>query len=182
MSREPLVRLAWFNRLPAAEAAESLRGCCGSRRWAERVAAGRPYAAPEDLYAAADAALADLDEADVDEALAGHPRIGERPTGADSRREQAGVATASDATRTALAEANRAYEARFGHVYLVCATGKGAEELLSIARDRLANDPATERRVLRVELGKINRIRLARLVTAEPDPSGPKEQRPEGDG
>jgi 2-oxo-4-hydroxy-4-carboxy-5-ureidoimidazoline decarboxylase len=156
--------LARFNALPEAEAVRALRGCCASRRWAERVAAGRPYGAPKEVYAFADAVLDELDEADVDEALAAHPRIGDRPTGADSRREQAGVAGADDATRTALAEANRAYEATFGHVYLVCATGKDAKELLAIARERLDNDPATERRVLRGELGQINRIRLDRLL------------------
>jgi 2-oxo-4-hydroxy-4-carboxy-5-ureidoimidazoline decarboxylase len=160
-SDDPLTR---FNRLPTAEAVATLRGCCASRRWAEAVAAGRPYAGPEELYAASAAVLADLDEADVDEALAAHPRIGERPAGADSRREQAGVATASEATRTALAEANRAYEAKFGHVYLVCATGKDADELLAIARDRLANEPAAERRVLRGELAEINDVRLRRLL------------------
>jgi 2-oxo-4-hydroxy-4-carboxy-5-ureidoimidazoline decarboxylase len=156
--------LTWFNRLPEDQAVRVLVVCCATRRWAERVAAGRPYAAPEDLYAAADAVLADLDESDIDEALAAHPRIGERPSSADSRREQAGVATASDATRTALADANRAYEERFGHVYLVCATGKDADELLAIARDRLANDPESERRVLRAELAKINYVRLRRLL------------------
>jgi 2-oxo-4-hydroxy-4-carboxy-5-ureidoimidazoline decarboxylase len=163
--------LSRFNDLPEAEAVRALRGCCASERWAERVAAGRPYEAPERLYAAAGEILAGLDEADVDEALAAHPRIGDRPSGADSRREQAGVATASEATRTALAEVNRAYEARFGHVYLVCATGKDADELLGIARERLANDPATERRVLRDELTKINTVRLRRLLhtTAETD-------------
>ena len=159
--------LAAFNALPEAEAVRVLRGCCASRRWAEQVASGRPYPTPERLYAAADGALDALDESDVDEAVAAHPRIGDRPTAEDSRREQAGVAAASDDTRAALAEVNRAYEAKFGHVYLVCATGKSAEELLAIARERLGNDPATERRVLRRELAAINRLRLRRLIGEE---------------
>jgi 2-oxo-4-hydroxy-4-carboxy-5-ureidoimidazoline decarboxylase len=162
MTNEPT--LSWFNGLPDAEAVRALRGCCASRRWAERVAAGRPYEAADDLYAAADATLADLAEADIDEALAAHPRIGDRPTGVDSRREQAGVAGASEQTLADLADANRAYEARFGHVYLVCATGRSADELLAVARSRLSNDPATERRVLRDELGKINYVRLSRML------------------
>lgn len=154
---------AW-NALPDADAVQALRGCCASSRWADRVAADRPYATPEQLYAAADRVLVELDEADVDEALAAHPRIGDRLTGADSRREQAGVADASTDAKAELAAANRAYEERFGHVYLVCATGKDAEELLAILRSRLGNDPVTERRVLRLELAKINRIRLSRLL------------------
>jgi 2-oxo-4-hydroxy-4-carboxy-5-ureidoimidazoline decarboxylase len=162
MTDEPT--MSWFNGLSDAEAVRALRGCCASARWAERIAVGRPYEAVDDLYAAADATLADLAEADIDEALAAHPRIGDRPTGAQSRREQAGVEGASGQTRAELADANRAYEARFGHVYLVCATGKSADELLAIARSRLSNDPATERRVLRDELGKINYIRLRRLL------------------
>ena len=158
------IGLAAWNALPAAEATQAVRGCCASVRWADRVAANRPYATPEQLYAAAETVLAELDESDIDEALAAHPRIGDRPTGADSRREQSGVATASTDTRAELAAANRAYEERFGHVYLVCATGKDAAELLAILRSRLANDPTTERRVLRAELAKINRIRLGRLL------------------
>lgn len=157
-------RMAWLNRLPESVAVRVLAGCCASRRWAERVAAGRPYPGPDDLYRAADRVLLDLDDSDVDEALAAHPRIGDRPTGADSRREQAGVADASEATRAALADANRAYEAKFGHVYLVCATGKSADELLAIVRSRLDNDPATERGVLRGELAAINNLRLRQLL------------------
>lgn len=162
MTDEPT--MSWFNGLSGAEAVRVLRGCCDSARWAERIAAGRPYSTADDLYAAADATLADLAEVDIDEALAAHPRIGDRPTGADSRREQAGVAGASEQTLTELAEANRAYEARFGHVYLVCATGRSADELLAIARSRLSNDPASERRVLRAELAKINYVRLSRML------------------
>ena len=158
------IGLAAWNALPEPEAEQALRECCASERWVEQVAAQRPYATPEQVYAAAKRILAGLDEGDIDQALAAHPRIGDRPTGADSSREQAGVATASIDIKAELAEANRAYEERFGHVYLVCATGKDADELLAILRSRLTNDPATERRVMRAELAKINRIRLGRLV------------------
>ena len=156
-----------LNAMAAPEAEDLLLRCCASRRWAEEVAAGRPYVDEEALFAAADAALARLGEADLDEALTGHPRIGEPPSGAGgswSRREQSRVTAAPDETRAALAESNRAYEERFGHVYLVCAKGMDAGELLAVLRRRLRNDPATERRVLRAELGKINRLRLVRLV------------------
>ncbi|MGH8823579.1 MAG: 2-oxo-4-hydroxy-4-carboxy-5-ureidoimidazoline decarboxylase, partial [Jiangellaceae bacterium] len=86
------------------------------------------------------------------------------PDGEWSRREQAGVHDADAATRHRLAAANRAYEDRFGHVYLVCATGKSAEELLAILAGRLRNDPLSERGTVRAELGKINRIRLQKLL------------------
>ncbi len=163
------IGLAAFNALPAEQARDALLARCSSRAWAERVDAGRPYASTAQLYAAADEAVAAMAEEDLDEALAGHPRIGERPASGHSAssagwsaREQSGV-TGSDE----LAAANREYEERFGHVYLVCATGRTGPELLEILRQRLRNDPATERRVVREELGKINKIRLQRLV--EPD-------------
>ena len=156
-----------LNALPAPDAERVLAVCCASPRWVSAVAAGRPYASPEQLFAAADDALADLDEDDVSRALAGHPRIGERPDGeggAWSRREQSVVSGAEASTLQSLAEGNRLYEATFGHVYLVCASGRSAEELLAVLQRRLRNDPETERAVVRRELGLINRIRLSRLV------------------
>ncbi len=161
------IGLAAWNALPDAAAEQALRDCCASERWVEAVAAQRPYATPEQVYAAAKLILAGLDEGDIDQALAAHPRIGDRPTGAESGREQAGVATASTDVKAELAAANRTYEERFGHVYLVCATGKDADELLAILHSRLVNDPETERQVTRAELAKINRIRLGRLVGDE---------------
>ncbi|MFE3319400.1 2-oxo-4-hydroxy-4-carboxy-5-ureidoimidazoline decarboxylase [Nocardia sp. NPDC059195] len=154
--------LAVFNDLPAATAEEALLACCSAPRWARVIAAARPYSTRESLLAAADAALTTLDDDEIDEALAGHPRIGDRPTSAASAREQSGVAGAD--VRSALAEGNRAYEAKFGHIYLVCAAGRGGEELLAVLRARLDNDSATERQVMRTELAKINRLRLAGLV------------------
>ena len=109
-------------------------------------------------------ALAALSETDVDEALAGHPRIGERG-GATSQREQSAVR--GEETLAALAAGNRTYEERFGHVYLVAASGRSGEELLDVLRSRLLNDRDTERRVVRAELGTINRLRLDRLLEEE---------------
>ena len=159
--------LATFNDLPTEGAERILLGCCQSAPWAHQVAAGRPYPSPSVLYKAADAALAALDETDLDGAIAAHPRIGERVTGAHaqaSRREQAAVASAEARTVAALAKGNREYEVRFGHVYLVCAEGRSGEELLTTLRRRLHNDPSAERAQARTELGKINRSRLARLI------------------
>lgn len=159
-----------FNVLPRAEAEAELLTCCASRRWAAAVAAGRPYASAEDLLAAGVAAVRDLDWPDVQEALAAHPRIGERPRGGGresswSRAEQSGV---GDADRAAFAEGNAAYEERFGHVFLICASGRGAGEMLAELRERMANDPPAERAVVQGELAKIAGLRLSRLVEAAP--------------
>ena len=142
--------------------------CCSSARWAAEVASGRPYASADQLLARSDQAVARLAPADLEQALAGHPRIGEG-RGADdrSRREQAGVLGADPVTIQALADGNEAYERRFGHIYLVCATGRSAGQLLALLQERLGNDPAAEWGVVRGELAKINRIRLARLLEAE---------------
>jgi 2-oxo-4-hydroxy-4-carboxy-5-ureidoimidazoline decarboxylase len=154
------MNLATFNALPAGEAERMLLECCSAPRWARAVAAARPYADLDAVHAAAAAALSDADVAD---GLAGHPRIGER-AGKRSAREQAGTAGASAEVLAALAAGNRAYEERFGHVYLVCATGRGAAELLAVLQERLGHDPVTERAVVRRELVAINRIRLDALL------------------
>ncbi|WP_406233809.1 2-oxo-4-hydroxy-4-carboxy-5-ureidoimidazoline decarboxylase [Nocardia sp. NBC_01009] len=158
--------LAPFNALPETDAVAALLDCCSAPGWARAVASGRPYATVEVLLETADTVLAELSESEIDRALDGHPRIGDRPDTAASAREQAAVATAADSIRAALAEGNRAYEQRFGHIYLVCATGKSGAELLELLHARLGNDPQTERRVMRTELAKINRIRLRRLLGA----------------
>jgi 2-oxo-4-hydroxy-4-carboxy-5-ureidoimidazoline decarboxylase len=158
--------LVTFNALPSRRAVAELTSCCSAPSWAQRLASNRPFITVDELIRCADLVLAQLGEEELDAALAGHPRIGENPGHASSRREQAGVATADAEVRTALARANRDYEARFGHVYLVCADGRSGGELLRVLHERLGNDAVTERGVLRDELAKINRVRLARLVSA----------------
>ncbi len=163
--------LRWLNLLPLAQGAEVLRGCCAARPWAAALLAGRPYPAEVDLLTASDTAIAAMDEATVGQALAAHPRIGEQPAAIlhaaeqqSSRREQAGMAGADEQLRAGLRAANAAYEDRFGHVYLVCATGLTAAQLLRICTERLGHDPDTERQVVRGELAKITRLRLSRLL------------------
>lgn len=161
--------LAEFNALAPAEAERALLACCAAPGWAAEITAGRPYPDRSALLIAADAATAGLSWTDVETALAAHPRIGQRPAGAGreaawSRREQAGVADADADTLAALVAANRAYEERFGHLYLVFASGRSDVELLAAALDRLGNDEETERRVVHAELGKIAKLRLERLV------------------
>lgn len=158
------IGLAAFNARPAAQARDALLACCRAERWAAQVTDGRPYPALAALLARAAEVLTDDD---VTEALAGHPRIGQNPSAAHSswsRSEQSGVATADDQVRAGLAAGNRAYEDRFGHIYLVCAAGRSAPELLRILRSRLGHDPETERQVVRAELAKINELRLTRLI------------------
>jgi 2-oxo-4-hydroxy-4-carboxy-5-ureidoimidazoline decarboxylase len=129
------------------------------------VLAGRPYRDRAELHRVSDQLTLALDDAALDEALVGHPRIGERRAHSTwSQQEQAGATNADDDLRAQLAKANAEYEQRFGHVYLVCATGKSAAELLAICQSRLTNDPATERDVVRSELAKINRLRLNKLL------------------
>jgi 2-oxo-4-hydroxy-4-carboxy-5-ureidoimidazoline decarboxylase len=164
-----LPSLEWFNHLDADQARETLLACCASHRWAHDVAAGRPYPDLAALQTAADASLARLSWDGVREALAAHPRIGDRATGADreatwSRNEQVGVDTATSTTKADLVAANAAYEERFDHVFLICATGLPADHMLAEARRRLGNEPAAERQETVRELGKIVRLRLAKLV------------------
>lgn len=155
-----------FDAMPQDAAVEALLACCSSPQWARVLAAGRPYSSVGAVLDTADTVLAGLPEAEIDRALAGHPRIGERPHSAASAREQAGVAGAPDEVHAALAAGNRAYEQRFGYRYLVCASGRTGSELLALLQDRLHNDVETERRVMRTELAKINRLRLRALLTA----------------
>lgn len=161
------MRLNGFNAAPEAEAVAALVACCSSPEWARQVARARPYRTVDALVGAADAALAGLDDGEVDAALAGHPRIGDRSGHPSSQREQAAVAAADADVLAALAAGNREYEERFHHVYLVCADGRPAAELLAVLRKRLGNEPDEERRLLRGELARINAIRLRRLVEDE---------------
>jgi 2-oxo-4-hydroxy-4-carboxy-5-ureidoimidazoline decarboxylase len=160
--------LTWFNELPARDARRALLECCSAPAWAEQMAAARPYRRAEDAIGRSSAIIADLTVAQLQEALAGHPRIGERPGTDSSRREQAGVDADDAATKRALADANVEYEQRFGHIYLVCAAGRTGPELLALLRGRLRNEPEEEWQVVRTELQKINTLRLERLLAGSP--------------
>ncbi|HEY6061016.1 MAG TPA: 2-oxo-4-hydroxy-4-carboxy-5-ureidoimidazoline decarboxylase [Gemmatimonadales bacterium] len=154
---------ALLNALPHSEAEAVLLRCCGSRRWVERMLTGLPYASDTALLEAAEREWWTLERADWLEAFAAHPRIGERGGDAWSRREQSGVDDAASEVRRALEQGNRNYEARFGHVYLVCATGRGAGDLLADLRRRLGGDPEEELRIAAGEQAKITALRLVRL-------------------
>jgi 2-oxo-4-hydroxy-4-carboxy-5-ureidoimidazoline decarboxylase len=163
--------LAELNALPAEQARERLRACCAATAWLDAVGAGTPYADAAALHAASAVALEALDWVGVRQALDAHPRIGSRlPAGAASveagwsAQEQAGTAGASEDVKAALVTANRAYEERFGHVFLIFATGKTDTEMLAAARQRVHNDDAVERATVRAELAKIVDLRLDKLL------------------
>jgi 2-oxo-4-hydroxy-4-carboxy-5-ureidoimidazoline decarboxylase len=165
-----------LDALPKPEALAAFLRCCGSRRWAQAMASGRPYGDEAALQAAAERAFAPLARADWLEAFSRHPRIGERSTLAArfastagwSVAEQGGVAGAGVEVLDALLQANRDYEARFGHIFIVCASGKGAEEMLALLRERLPNEPEAELEIAAAEQRKITAIRLKKLLSEDP--------------
>jgi 2-oxo-4-hydroxy-4-carboxy-5-ureidoimidazoline decarboxylase len=161
--------LAALGALSPEEAAAEFSACCASARWVAALTARLPFETVSSLYTAAAEELAALDWSDILEALAAHPRIGQPPAGTDpeaqwSRTEQAGAAAAPPSTAEALAVANAEYEAKFGFVFLIRATGRTAEEMLAAALDRLGHDEVTERSVVRGELAQIVRLRLDRML------------------
>jgi 2-oxo-4-hydroxy-4-carboxy-5-ureidoimidazoline decarboxylase len=183
MTESPRVPVADLDRATAATAAALLRPSCASARWIERLVSGRPYGSWPALEAASDATIGTLGWPDIEQALAAHPRIGDRPStgdrGADhdrpqpgdgstgreaawSRQEQAGTRHASGDVQAGLRAGNAAYEERFGHVFLICATGMSAASMLAALQARLGHDSATEREVVRDELMKIVRLRLGK--------------------
>ena len=147
-----------FNAAPADQAIAVMLACCASRRFAAAMAAGRPYPSATAALAAVDAVFASLTWPDVLEAMDRHPRIGARVNG-QSATEQSGVA---DATRGALLAGNAAYEDRFGHVFLICATGLSGDQMLAALAERLGNNEEMERTVATTELRTITRLRVAK--------------------
>ena len=163
-----------LNSLPPDEAEAELLKCCGSSRWAREVASHRPFGNADELMGVADEVWWSVGESDWLEAFSRHPKIGERKAaGGQSQQErawsageQSGVSEADDAARAELARLNRVYAEKFGHIFIVCATGRAAGEMLALLRARLANDAATEIRVAAEEQRRITRLRLQKLLEA----------------
>jgi OHCU decarboxylase len=161
-----------LNQLDDAELESSLTKCCAARAWVAAMAGQRPFADDEAVLQAATSIWWKLAEHDWLEAFAAHPQIGDlaslRARFADTRAwaggEQAGVAVAADETLQQLAELNREYLARFGYIFIVCATGKSADEMLVILRQRLASAPQAELPIAAGEQLKITLLRLRKLV------------------
>ncbi|WP_420036428.1 2-oxo-4-hydroxy-4-carboxy-5-ureidoimidazoline decarboxylase [Streptomyces sp. cg28] len=157
--------LTRFNTSDESAAQAELHEVCASSAWGSKLLAQRPFATVEALFEASDAATAELTADDLAEAMAGHPPIGRpKPGDPTSSREQRGMAGASEELKAQMLELNLDYQDRFGHVFLICATGASAEQMLDALRTRIGNTPDQEREIVRTELGKINRIRLTRLA------------------
>lgn len=159
-----------FNSASADQLRPMLAACCDVPRWVDGILAKRPYGDLVVLTAVADQLLRELDDNEVDRALQAHPRIGDRAQGASteaawSRKEQSGVSADPD-VQAAVAEGNREYEARFNRVFLICATGLSAQEILANLRQRLTHDDATEAAAVQEELRKIALLRLGKVVEA----------------
>jgi 2-oxo-4-hydroxy-4-carboxy-5-ureidoimidazoline decarboxylase len=158
--------LTAFNAASPEAAERDALACCASRSFARRIVDGRPYRDPAALQDAVTAAFEALTWDDILESMNAHPRIGDRVrAGGWSAGEQSGAASADDAVRRALADGNLTYEERFGHVFLICATGLSGQDMVDQLRVRLGHDPHTEQVVAREELLKITRLRLAKLLS-----------------
>ncbi len=165
--------LARWNRLPADEAELEVLACCASSAWARQLAAARPFADVDSLIKYSDQVWSRLSPKDWDEAFSKHPRVGERKPPATasaqsvswSAQEQSGIAGSAGSVHEELDEANRQYEQRFGRVFIVCATGKSAQEMLDILRHRLQNDDATELLAAAEEQRKITHLRLQKWLS-----------------
>jgi len=164
--------LSQLNAMTAQEASHTLMQCCTSSTWVARMVDNRPFADADELKRRADENWLDLEEADYLEAFEGHPKIGDvsslrkkyANTKALAAGEQSGVYDAEGATIQALAGGNTAYENKFGFIFIVCATGKSAAEMLALLQARLPNDRDTELKNAAEEQRKIFHIRLEKLL------------------
>ena len=161
-----------FNRLAEEQALQALESCCTAMRWCRAMVAARPFADMDDVLDKADACWRPMAEVDILEAFAGHPKIGDinslrakyAHTAGLAGAEQGAVSQATDAVLSALKAANQQYEEQNGFIFIVCATGKSASEMLAILQARLANDRATELNIGAQEQAKITAIRLQKLL------------------
>ena len=169
--------LQTLNSADEVKARQTLARCCGATQWTQIVAEARPFADEAELNRASEAAFESMEKADWLEAFEHHPRIGDvdalrakfatlAATKAWAGGEQAGTREASEQTLAALARGNRDYEAKFGFLFIVCATGKSADEMLALLQARLPNDEADEWRIAAEEQKKITRLRLAKLLAS----------------
>lgn len=161
-----------LNAMPEELAEAALLACCGSAIWARRMADERPFESLGAVQDAAERIWWELSKEDWLQAFAAHPRIGEKKAAATageqsqawSEKEQSGVAQAAAETAAELARLNEEYERRFGYIYIVCATGKSADEMLALLRHRLQNGHATELQLAAAEQAKITRLRLEKFL------------------
>jgi len=167
LSPQASMTLGSFNAAPPPDAERTVLACCASGTFATAIAGRRPYPDQAALLTAIDAVFNTLSWDDIVEAMNEHPRIGDRSVrGGMSAAEQSGAAAAGDEVRQGLADGNLAYEQRFGHVFLICASGLSGQEMLDQLRARLDNDEEAERAVVRAELKKITRLRMTKMLSS----------------
>lgn len=154
-----------LNQLDAASLRQLLFACCGSNSWMEKMLGRFPVADISTLLAAAAETWQTCGPGDGLEAFSRHPRIGAKTADATATAEQAGTKNAPASILDALARGNKAYEEKFGYIYIVCATGLSASEMLELLETRLGNTPEKEIKIAMDEQGKITRIRLEKLLT-----------------
>jgi OHCU decarboxylase len=161
-----MASLEELNKASSDDALAWMLACCGSTAWATRLVEARPFRDLKSLEESAESIAEELSTGDWLEAVNSHPRIGARTKSLTrwSAAEQAGTLGSTSETLTGMNAANINYEEKFGHIFIVCATGKSSEEMLSLCRERLLNDPETELRVASEELRKIAKLRLRKLV------------------
>ncbi len=167
-----MVTLAELNAQPVSEVEIGFLDCCGSRAWAAAMASRRPFASIAEVHEAADAQLDRLERKDWLQAFGAHPRIGDSsPAASDTAAthawasgEQSGMHDADQVIRNRLAAGNDAYFERFGYIFLICATGKSAEEMLAALEFRLASDPEDELAIAAEEQRLITHLRLDKLL------------------
>ena len=165
--------LEQLNALTDSAAQDFFARCCTSQRWAQNMASSRPFASQEELLTKADDCWRQCDGNDILQAFEGHPKIGDinslkaryANTSKIAGHEQSGTEGADDKVLTALAEGNQRYEERFGYIFIVCATGKSAAEMLALLKERLTNLPDNELIIAAAEQQKITRIRLNKLIS-----------------
>jgi len=164
--------LQWLNTLPQEKAFAEFLKCCGSKNWALKLEENRPFKSVEELYSTADTTWWALGAADWFEAFSAHPKIGEKKASSQvsatsqtwSGQEQSGIRDAAETTLQKLATLNAQYEAKFGFIFIVCATGKSSEEMLANLTNRLDNELPTELPIAAGEQAKITQLRLAKLL------------------
>jgi 2-oxo-4-hydroxy-4-carboxy-5-ureidoimidazoline decarboxylase len=164
--------LQQLNKLDDTEARETLTKCCGSGKWVDKMNAARPFSNQQDLFDKADDAWQQCSQEDWLEAFTHHPKIGDveslkkkfASTSDFASTEQAGVNTATTDIINELALYNEKYEAKFGFIFIVCATGKSAQEMLTLLKQRYENLPEEEIRIAMQEQHKITKIRLQKLI------------------
>jgi len=162
-----------FNALGPKQASNQLRLCCVAERWIDAMLQGRPYADADVLLEQAHEHWQRLGEADYLQAFTGHPKIGDihslQKKYADSQtsaaHEQAGVNSASESVIEALAQGNATYEKKFGFIFIVCASGKAAAQMLALLQQRLNNDHSTELAIAATEQEKITALRLQKIIS-----------------